>query len=339
MRLRAIACVCLWGLPRMSFAAEASPPSDPGALYAQALRAMNAKDYGSACPTLEQVTRAAPTGLGAKFTLAECYEESGRLASAYEMFLLVERETGAKGQAERREKSAARAAALESRLARLTIVAPPSLASGFGIHVTLDDTAIDSSKWGTARFVDAGTHRIVVDAKSGGHWEQQIEIADGETKEVAVRDIVGLPAREVPPQAVRETSGSANASMAAESPKAAGGFPVWQVVTGGVGLVAIGAGIAFALDSRAAETRIVEHCGETLICKRETGYDPAEDNARKNRGFGLFVGLTGAGAVAIGTATVGMIMRRSGKKAPTSGFTMTPIWSPEMGGAIVGGRF
>ncbi len=338
MRLRIIACVCLCVFPGVSFAGETQPPIDPVALYDEAIRAMNAKDYATACSMLDKVTRAVPDGLGAKFSLAECHEESGRLATAYEMFLVVEKETRAKRQTERTEKAATRASALESRLARFTIVVPQSLASGFGLRVMLDDTVVDAPKLGTALFVDAGKHQILVEAKNGRQWVKQVEISDGEAKEIEVRDIVGLKPRELPSPDVQDTSISTHDAdvPATKAPRA---FPVWQVVVGGVGLAAIGAGIAFELDSRAAEKRIVDHCGEDLICKREIGYDPTEDNVRKNRGFGLFVGLTSLGTAAIGAATIGAIVMRSGKKPPTSGLSITPVWSPASTGAIFSGRF
>lgn len=339
MRLRTITFVCLWVFPGVSFADETNPPIDATALYDKALRAMDAKDYAKACPMLDKVVRAVPDGLGAKFSLAECHEESGRLTTAYEMFLLLEKETRAKGQTERKEKAAARAAALESRLARLTIVVPHGLASAFGIRVTLDERAIDAPKWGSAQFVDAGKHQILVEAKGGRQWVKQIEISDGEALEIAVRDIVGLPSRVTPTPGLQDTSISTHDEPAVPKTKASRGFPVWQLVTGGIGLAAVGAGVAFELDSRAAEKRLLDRCGEDLICKRDIGYDPGEDNVRKNRGFGLFVGFTSFGAAAIGAATIGTIVVRSGKKTPASGLTIIPVWSPASSGAIFSGRF
>jgi hypothetical protein len=116
-------------------------------------------------------------------------------------------------------------------------------------------------------------------------------------------------------------------------------FPVWQVLVGGFGLAAIGAGVAFKLDSRAAEQNLVDHCGETLVCKRASGYDPAEDNERKNRGFGLFVGATTVGTVAIGAAVIGIIARPRAAKSEAPSVVVTPSLSPTFGGASFSGRF
>src|SRR5262245_58809354 len=58
------------------------------ALFQAARASMDKKDYVTACPKLEEVTRILPDGVGGQFTLAQCYEESGRLASAWRAYLV-----------------------------------------------------------------------------------------------------------------------------------------------------------------------------------------------------------------------------------------------------------
>src|SRR5262245_25783154 len=53
------------------------------ALYDAATKAMDGNDYAAACPKLEEVVRLVPHGVGARLTLARCYEGAGRLASAH----------------------------------------------------------------------------------------------------------------------------------------------------------------------------------------------------------------------------------------------------------------
>ncbi len=60
------------------------------ALHDQGLKALDAKDYATACPKLEEVVRLVPDGLGARLSLAECYEGADRLASAWTVYLFVE---------------------------------------------------------------------------------------------------------------------------------------------------------------------------------------------------------------------------------------------------------
>src|SRR5262249_21779152 len=69
-------------------------------------------------------------------------------------------------------------------------------------------------------------------------------------------------------------------------------------------------------------------------------YKPDSDNARKNRGFGLFVGLGGAGVIAIGAAVVGITRAPSAKKPSASaGLAVFPWIGPAGVGAVVTGGF
>ncbi len=61
------------------------------------------------------------------------------------------------------------------------------------------------------------------------------------------------------------------------------------------------------------------------------GYKPDDDNAKKNRSFGLFVGLGGAGVAAIGAAVVGIARAPSAKKPALARATLAPWAGP--GGA------
>ncbi|HRI68217.1 MAG TPA: hypothetical protein PK156_28500, partial [Polyangium sp.] len=76
-----------------------------------------------------------------------------------------------------------------------------------------------------------------------------------------------------------------------------------------------------------------------LLCPRNSYYSPYDDNGRKNRGFGVFVGMTGLGAVALGTAVVGIIHWRRSKQTPKAGLLVQPSFSSTHGGVIFSGSF
>ena len=107
-----LAGLSLVALPSRSFADESERTEDPESMYRRAILAMDARDYDTACPMLEQITLVLPDGLGAKFTLGECFEEQGRLANAYRTFVAVEKAALDKGQPERSKRAAERAGAL-----------------------------------------------------------------------------------------------------------------------------------------------------------------------------------------------------------------------------------
>ncbi len=96
------------------------------ALFDAAKQLMAQGKYADACPRLEESQRLDP-GIGTQFNLAACYEQLGRTASAWSMFLEVAGASKAAGQLEREKVARQRAAALEPRLIRLTITAPGRL--------------------------------------------------------------------------------------------------------------------------------------------------------------------------------------------------------------------
>jgi hypothetical protein len=81
-------------------------------LYEVATAAMDKGDYATACPKLEEVVRLVPDGIGAKLTLAECYEGAGRLASAWAVYGTARAVAAKAGQPDREKKAAAKERAL-----------------------------------------------------------------------------------------------------------------------------------------------------------------------------------------------------------------------------------
>src|SRR4051794_7984624 len=109
-------------------AAQTGPPDAAAAaqaLFDSARERMERGLFDEACPRLEEAVRLAPTAVGAKLRLGECYEGQRRYASAWTMFLAAEAAAKAAGQTDREQKARDRASALEPRLSRLTVVVPP----------------------------------------------------------------------------------------------------------------------------------------------------------------------------------------------------------------------
>lgn len=199
------------------------------ALFEQAAREMDAGDYASACGKLEEVTKLAPDGLGAKLKLARCYEGQGRLASAWAQYAVVKSMAARMGQMERAQTAGERAAALGPKLATMNIEVPAALRVIPGISVTRDGLPLGEAQWGTALPVDAGGHEIVVTAPGYKPWKNQAEVvADGAAVTVAVPEKALVPE----PKSRVVTGAIVNAP-----PAAPGG--TWQRP---VGLSAMGAG-------------------------------------------------------------------------------------------------
>jgi hypothetical protein len=160
-------------------------------LYDQATAEMDAKNYASACPKLEEVERLRPDGLGAKLTTAQCYERLGRLASAWSKYTLLEELARKAGQAERATEAAKKAAELRPRLATLRIDVPAEVRALPGLAITRDGAPLGEAEWGSPVPVDKGQHVVVATRTGKPSWEKGVEIqADGE----AVTVTIELPA-------------------------------------------------------------------------------------------------------------------------------------------------
>ena len=142
--------------------AWASDEAAAQALFTSGREAMKAGNYAKACPMLEESFRLVP-GDGTRFNLADCYEKTGRTASAWAAFRDVAASSKLAGQHERESAASARAAALENTLCKLTVEVAPQHATP--ITVFRDGTEVRKGQWGVPIPVDAGEH--VVEARRG----------------------------------------------------------------------------------------------------------------------------------------------------------------------------
>jgi len=254
--------------------------------------------------------------------IARCHEREGKLAQAwadYQRAVVLNQETP--GEQRRRtlaELAAAGSSALEGRLSRLAIEIDPAPA---GLTVTRDGVHVPSEALGAAVPVDPGEHRIAVTAPGYQAAGQRAVLAEGETRRIALRLVPTRPAGEAPPGASAPAGGPGPVDTTEEH--ADPSIPAWVWGVGGLGMACIGTAIAFRVDAAAAEERIEEHCGSARICRADGDYDPSADNARKDRGFGLFVGLGAAGVVGLGVAAVsGVVVATS--SSPRASVALAP---------------
>lgn len=156
-------------------------------LHESAVAAMAKGNYDEACPKLEEVTRLVPDGLGAKVTLAECYEKQGKLASAWGQYVLVEQLAAREGQGERQRQGAEGAARLRPKLAYLTIKVPDVVLRMPQLQIKRGTQLIGAAQYNEAIPIDRGKHTVVAIAAGKKQWTIDVDIpADGATLAVEV---------------------------------------------------------------------------------------------------------------------------------------------------------
>src|SRR4029077_14234466 len=107
--------------PARVFAQSAQDKADAEVLFNAAKTALAAGNFGDACPKFAESQRKDPA-IGTALYLAECYERSGRMASAWAQFRVAEDMAN-----QRHDNRAARAKQRADRLSpsKVTIVLSP----------------------------------------------------------------------------------------------------------------------------------------------------------------------------------------------------------------------
>lgn len=134
------------------------------ALFQSGRKLMREGRFAEACPKLEESQRLDPAP-GTRLNLADCWERSGRTASAYREFMEMARSAEQDGEKERASIALHRAKQLENKLTKLVLLVPPS-ARLKGLQLFRNSTPVREGEWGVAQAVDPGG--FVIEARAPG---------------------------------------------------------------------------------------------------------------------------------------------------------------------------
>jgi serine/threonine-protein kinase len=281
--------------------AAAQTASDSAAaqsLFDQA-RALMAKGHAAeACPKLEESQRLDP-GTGTLLNLARCYELTNRLASAWSKYLEAASSAQAAGNVKREKEARKRADALVKKLAELVIDVAPEGKTTPGLQITRDGQSVGAAQWGMPIAADEGKHSISASAPGHESWEAVTTVSGaGSTTTVTVPKLVAR-AVQTPPPAPRAAKPAPRPSET-EQPSKLGTQRILALVAGGVGVVGIGVGTVFGLQSKSKHDEAEKSCdgGE---CTDEKGVAAGED-ARAAGNVSTVTMIVGAAALAGGAA-------------------------------------
>jgi hypothetical protein len=193
---RAAVAVVLLSLARGAAADEARATAQ--ALFDDAVQAMKDKAYDRACPKLEEVTKLQPGKVGAMLQLALCYEESGKVASAWARYRAAADAAGPSD--ERGAQAAAKAAELAPRVPKLTIAVDPANRALRGVSLTKGGREVGVVEWDSALPADPGSYEIVVTAPGKVRWTGRVEVKLGQPASISVPALVDDPRAVVPPE-------------------------------------------------------------------------------------------------------------------------------------------
>ncbi len=185
------------GLP--STAAQAQSGNDSAAaqaLFDQAKQLLTDGHAAEACPKFEESQRLDPRS-GTLINLASCYEQTGRLASAWTKYIEAATAAKAAGNSDRETGAREHAAALAPRLSKITITVAPALKSVAGIEITRDGVVVREPEWDLALPCDTGEHEITAIAPGHSPFKTKVTVAgEGQTTTVSVPELTAVAARD-----------------------------------------------------------------------------------------------------------------------------------------------
>ncbi len=319
-----------------SFSQTTEDKATAEALFDQALELLKAEKLEQACDRFEQSQRVDPA-VGTLLYLAECYERTGRFASAWATFREAASGAAASGQAERAQIGSDRADKLEPLLSTVTYLVSTN-AQLDGFVLTQDGKPIRSVVFGVPIPLDPGDH--VMHAEAPGHepWDMQVTVPKAaSTVEITVPPLQPSPTPVAeptpPPTAPVEAPPEPPAPNDEAAPAGSGDTWVW--VAAGVGAVGIGVGVGFGIKAAGHDDEAEKFCSDAVCFDRrgEEESQNAQDAALiSNIGYGV-------GALGLLTSLILAVVSVDDAAADASAWQLAPRVGSAGGGIDLRGSF
>lgn len=298
-------------------AQEATTTGTATALFDEAVALMDRGKLAEACPKFARSNELSPNG-GTLFALAECYERSGKVASAWVTY----KEAAIRAAAAKRSDAEKRANDSAERLApsisRLIVQVPPT-ARVDGLTLELDGRPVARAEWGVATPIDPGPHKLRISAP--GRLPATRDVA---FDRVAAQKTLAVPELERAPV-------TAAPAPAVEGAPRGGTQRVLGLAIAGVGLAGIAVGTVFGLQASSKNDDAAAHCTGSNRCDAEG--IRLDKQGRDDATISTVAFLAG-GAFVVGGLVI-LLTAPSGREKPASGVQSASLGvrAGEAGGA------
>jgi hypothetical protein len=338
---------CIASAPALVFAQSAQDKADAEVLFNAAKTARAAGNFADACPKFAESQRKDPA-IGTALYLAECYEKSGKIASAWAQFRVAEDMAN-----QRHDNRAALAKQRADRLSpsKMTIVLSPEAKDVAGLEVKRDGEVIGSASFGLASPVDGGRHNIVASAPGKRAFEWSGDVAQqGGALTVTIPKLengtapVATGTVTAPIPTVTATATPTATATETPPPHDTGGgmsgVRVAGIIVGSVGLVAMGTSLIVNLVEQSAYNSVLIKNGGTcddsatpIKCTSQSQADTANNAVNISNYVGTTLFISGAVLAAAGIVMI-IVAPKSQPKANAA-----LVFTPSIGGAMLSGRF
>lgn len=306
-----------WLSPLRARADSAADSAAAQALFDQAKKLLKEGKAAEACPKLEESQRLDP-GSGTLINLARCYEQTDRLASAWNKYLEAAAAAAAAGNLQREKEARARATTLRSTLSELVVEVPAEVKAIAGLEITRDGESVGPAQWGVPIPADAGEHLVAASAPGREPWQSVLVVKGPGGRFTATVPVLAVsasvsasvePPPATPPHETAESS-SARTGLGTQRTLA--------LVAGGVGVVGVVIGSIFGLKSKSDHDEAEKYCDGSR-CTDARGVS-AGDSAYSAGNVSTVAMVVGGAGLAAGVT----LWLTAPRTSATAGFSVTP---------------
>ena len=270
-------------------AAPARADDQADTLFKKGKKLLESKRYSEACASFEESNKLDP-GIGILLNIAHCYEDWGKLATAYHKYR--DAESMAKRDKDNRiDRIRERIKALEDQVPRL-VVKVPAGASTKGLVVKVDGVTLPPDQLGEPQMTDPGPHTVDYKVGDTAKREMIVAVEPGETRETK------LPLRTVEQsEEIQPTGHTQTVEVVGHTQRVVG------VVVDAVGLAAVGTSLVLTLQARSKyNSALSKDCGGQTDACDPVGLTDTH-NARSEANTATIVFGVGMAAIAGGVIT------------------------------------
>lgn len=248
------------------------------ALFDEGRKAMDQKDYATACGRFRESNRLDPAP-GTVLNLARCEEARGKVATAWELYKRALDQLPPSD--DRANIAKKRVEALASRLPKLTLRMKAGSPDGAVVRIPDADLELKAGSLGTPLPIDPGKHEIVVRAPGFQQRSFSVELSESEQREL-----------EVSPGSPSESGADAPGTDQGSSRR------TWGYVAGGIGVAGLGLGTIAGILALGKKSDVDADCPADKLCNSSKGPDAADSGRTLARlsTVGWIVGAVGVGA-------------------------------------------
>jgi hypothetical protein len=285
--------------------------------------------WSEACPKFEASMQRDPA-LGTRLNLATCYQHVNKLASAWGLFRDSADIAKKANDTKRFDYAMQQAAALEPKLPKLVITAPPK--APVGLTVQRDGAAVSAAELGVALYVDPGAHEVTASAPGFEPVTSKVTAEEGKTETLVLPELKAKPDVQQPPATDKDTDDVSTEPISPTRKYVALGI-------GGGGIAMVGVGLVFGAQAISKNNKAKDLCGSDLSCSGanlEAGQQLIHDGRTRGTLSTVFVA---AGVAAIGGGVVVYLTAPRTTERTHATARIVPIIDRDGAGLGMVGRF